>query len=242
MEKQLQNEGLKKSKIAKRDSIPSIWTKKSLMKRLERGPEARVKFVKSQIRNGIAFQIRSLRGRNHWSQPQLAEQIGTTQNQIYRLENPAKTKPTITSLEKIAAAFDVALMVRFVPFGQLIDWTTGTPRVDKGLSSTSLAVPSFAQEMASANSDQENVIQVPGYTENELSAQRRLPIQFLLDLQPPNVTRIDWFDKEFGKRVAPGIPQPQGEEDTLGPAAGIGVDADKQVALCGGGSDGRRRT
>ena len=65
---------------------------------------------------------------------------------IYRLENPSYGKPTVSTLKRIAAAFDVALIVRFVPFGQLIDWATGTPFVDNGLSPESLAVPSFSEE------------------------------------------------------------------------------------------------
>ena len=65
---------------------------------------------------------------------------------IYRLENPSYGKPTISTLKRIAAAFDVALTVRFVPYGQLIDWATGTPFVDNGLSPESLAVPGFSEE------------------------------------------------------------------------------------------------
>jgi hypothetical protein len=66
-------------------------------------------------------------------------EIGTTQNQIYRLENPAKTKPTISTLKKIANVFDVALVVHFVPFGHLIDWAAQ-------LSPTLLAPASFEEE------------------------------------------------------------------------------------------------
>ena len=79
----------------------------------------------------------------------MAEEIGTTQNQIYRLEKPTTAKPTISTLKRIAAVFDVALVVRFVPFGQLVHWASGTPFLDTGLSTESLVVPSFAQEKTS---------------------------------------------------------------------------------------------
>jgi len=79
------------------------------------------------------------------SQPRLAELVGTTQNQIYRLENPSTTKPTITTLKKVAAAFDVALVVRFEPFSQLVNWMSGTSFEDTGLSSESVAVPNFSE-------------------------------------------------------------------------------------------------
>jgi transcriptional regulator with XRE-family HTH domain len=146
MEKQSQKDASASSKIEKQNSTNSVWTPKALLKRLARSPESRAKFVESQISNGIAFQIRALRNRNQWSQPKLAEKIGTTQNQIYRLEKPATAKPTISTLKRIAAVFDVDLVVRFVPFSQGIAWASGTPFTDAGLSTASLAVPSFREE------------------------------------------------------------------------------------------------
>lgn len=91
-----------------------------------------------------------MRGRKGWNQSELAEKVGTTQNQIYRLEKPSVTKPTISTLKKIAAALDVALVVRFVPFRQLVDWVSGTPFVDTGLSTEAFAVPSFEMEQSLA--------------------------------------------------------------------------------------------
>ncbi len=148
MEKQSQKDASASSKIEKLNSTNSVWTQKALLRRLARSPESRTKFVESQISNGIAFQIRALRNRNQWSQPKLAKEIGTTQNQIYRLEKSATARPTISTLKRIAAIFDVALVVRFVPFSQIIAWASGTPFTDTGLSTASLAVPSFRQEYA----------------------------------------------------------------------------------------------
>src|SRR2546429_2381680 len=108
MEKQSPKDASANSKMEKPNSTNSIWTQKALLRRLARSPESRAKFVASHISNGIAFQIRALRNRNRWSQPKLAEEIGTTQNQVYRLENSSKTKPTISTLKKLAAVFDVA--------------------------------------------------------------------------------------------------------------------------------------
>jgi transcriptional regulator with XRE-family HTH domain len=78
--------------------------------------------------------------------------VGMNQNAISRLESEWYGRPTISTLKRLAAALDVALVVRFVPFSQLIDWVSGTPFVDSGLSTSSLAVPSFAEEM---NKEQE---------------------------------------------------------------------------------------
>ena len=46
----------------------------------------------------------------------------------------------------MARAYDVALVVRFVPFSQFTDWVSGTPFLDRGISSNSLRVPSFEEE------------------------------------------------------------------------------------------------
>jgi ribosome-binding protein aMBF1 (putative translation factor) len=105
------------------------------IQRLRRSRMARERFVESHLSKGLAFQIRSLREREEWSQQKLADQIESNQNAIYRAENPNyDCQQTLSTLRKIAAAFDVGLMVRFVPFSELLDWTTSTPRIIKGLS------------------------------------------------------------------------------------------------------------
>ncbi len=72
--------------------------------------------------------------------------VGMNQNAISRLESPHYGKQTLTSLKRLAAAFDVALVVRFVPFTQLVNWVSGTPFVDAGLSTQALSVPNFSEE------------------------------------------------------------------------------------------------
>jgi transcriptional regulator with XRE-family HTH domain len=87
-----------------------------------------------------------MRDNEPWSQQELAEKVGMTQNRISLLENPYKAKPTLTTLKRIAAAFDVALVVRFVPFSELVKWVTGTPYEERGLSRSSMAIPGFERE------------------------------------------------------------------------------------------------
>lgn len=119
-----------------------------MLQRLRRGRNVRSRFVESHISKTLAFQIRSLRDKEGWSQQRLAEKIDSNQNAIYRAENPNYGKQTLTTLKKIAAAFDVALIVRFVPFSELADWVSGTPRIDIGLSMNALAVPCFDIEFS----------------------------------------------------------------------------------------------
>jgi len=117
-----------------------------LHRRLKRSKEARTQFVSSQIDKGIAYQIRALRDRQDLSQERLSEIVGMNQNAISRLESPRYGRPTISTLKRLAASFDVGLIVRFVPFSQLVSWVSGTPFLDSGLSTGSMAVPSFEEE------------------------------------------------------------------------------------------------
>jgi transcriptional regulator with XRE-family HTH domain len=120
-----------------------------LQRRLKRGRETRAQFVSSQIDKGIAYQIRALRDRQDLSQERLSGIVGMNQNAISRLESPRYGRPTISTLKRLAAAFDVALIVRFVPFSHLVNWVSGTPFVEKGLSTENMAVPSFEDEKRS---------------------------------------------------------------------------------------------
>jgi transcriptional regulator with XRE-family HTH domain len=62
-------------------------------------------------------------GRN-LSQGELAERAGMKQSRISLMENPSYEGLNINTLRRLAAAFDVALIVRFVPYGELLGWAT----------------------------------------------------------------------------------------------------------------------
>ena len=101
--------------------------------------EYRNAFVSSHINNGIPFQIRTMRNNRNLKQEDLGKLAGMRQEAICRIENPNYSSFTLKTLKAIAAAFDVALMVRFVPFSELVKW-------DLKLSAHSLEVPSFDQD------------------------------------------------------------------------------------------------
>lgn len=102
-------------------------------------PEYRHQFVEEEINVGIAFQIRSLRGRQDLTQVKLAELIDVKQSLISQWENPNYGKYTLGTLKELAKAFDVGLLVRFVPFNMLVDWTIN-------LTSDAIAPPNFSEE------------------------------------------------------------------------------------------------
>lgn len=96
-------------------------------------------YVASHINAGIPFQIRAIRKSRDLTQKALAKLSGMTQNRISKLENPDGAEPNIRTLRSIASAFDCALVVRFVPYSELVDWTTS-------LGVGSLDVPSFSED------------------------------------------------------------------------------------------------
>jgi transcriptional regulator with XRE-family HTH domain len=104
-------------------------------------PEFRKQLIDEHINVGVAFQIRSLRDRQKLTQAKLSELLGDKRKQplISEWENPNYGKYTLATLKDLAKAFDVGLLVRFVPFSTLVDWT-----VD--LTSNAIAPPSFSEE------------------------------------------------------------------------------------------------
>ena len=107
-----------------------------------RDPEYRKAFGED-VGTGLAFQIRHLRDRRGWSQEELAHRTGPTTHQetIAQWEDPDYGRYTLKSLKQLAAAFDVALVVRFAPFNELIEWTAN-------LSPEKLTPKSFGEEIA----------------------------------------------------------------------------------------------
>ena len=106
-----------------------------------RDPEFRKQFIDEHINVGIAFQIRSLRNRQNLTQANLAELLGVKQPLISEWENPNYGKYTLGTLKDLAKVFDVGLLVRFLPFSTLVDWT-----VD--LTSDAIAPPNFHEEQS----------------------------------------------------------------------------------------------
>ncbi len=93
----------------------------------------------ADVGTGLAFQIKLLREKNGWTQQQLAERAGGQQETISQWENPNYGSYTLNSLKSLAAAFDVALMVKFAPFSELVEWSAD-------LTPERLAPPSFTEE------------------------------------------------------------------------------------------------
>lgn len=100
----------------------------------------RLGVVNSQIEIDLPFQIRALRKQRGWTQPRLASEANMKQPRISSMERPGATRFSLETLRRLAEAFDVALLVRFAPFGELLDWS------DR-FSPDDFHVPGFEQEL-----------------------------------------------------------------------------------------------
>jgi transcriptional regulator with XRE-family HTH domain len=99
----------------------SVTSKLKLLAKL-RNPEYRDAYVEESVATSLPFQIKALREQpgREWSQAELGERAGMRQNAISRLEDAESGTPSITTLLRLARAFDVALLVKFVPFSKLL--------------------------------------------------------------------------------------------------------------------------
>ncbi|MBS1842735.1 MAG: helix-turn-helix transcriptional regulator [Acidobacteria bacterium] len=96
--------------------------KQKWIEKLKKGKPYREAFVTSQISVGIPFQIRALREQRGLGQKQLAEAAGMLQPRISAMEKPGNGSLNLETLKRLAGAFDVGLIVKFVPFTELTQW------------------------------------------------------------------------------------------------------------------------
>lgn len=80
-------------------------------------------YVAEYLHTNIAYQIRALRKQRNWDQKQLAAVAGMLQPRISALENPSNSKLNLHTLLRLASAFDLALIMRFATFSDLLNWS-----------------------------------------------------------------------------------------------------------------------
>jgi transcriptional regulator with XRE-family HTH domain len=105
-------------------SLPTIIRKRQSIVRALGRKGYRDAYVGQHIKRGIAAQVRAMREDRGWTQAELGEQLGRKQPNVARLEDEDYGKYNLGTLAKVASAFDVALVVRFVRFSQLVDYTS----------------------------------------------------------------------------------------------------------------------
>ena len=103
-----------------------LQSKTALIAKLLTNKDFREAYVYEHVRNGVPFQIRAMREERGWKQGKLGEISGKPRNVISRLENPNYGTLTLKTLLEMASAFEVALLVKFVPFSRLLREYTDT--------------------------------------------------------------------------------------------------------------------
>lgn len=89
----------------------------------------------------LPFQVRGLRKDRGLSQGELAALVGMAQPRISEIEKPGERSLNIDTLLRIASGLDVALQIRFVPFGELVSWS-------ENFDPDNFQIPSFDDELA----------------------------------------------------------------------------------------------
>lgn len=95
--------------------------------------------IAAQIEVDLPLQLKALRKERGWSQPEMERRTGMKQSRFPLMERPGGASFTLDTLRRLAEAFDVALIVRFAPFGEFLDWS-------KDFNPETFTVPSFGQQ------------------------------------------------------------------------------------------------
>lgn len=86
------------------------------------GRDARESYIRSKLSVLLPAQIRSLRLRREMKQAELGAEAEMKQGRISVLERIGEVSFSIETLIKLAAAFRVGLMVKFVPMREMLAW------------------------------------------------------------------------------------------------------------------------
>jgi transcriptional regulator with XRE-family HTH domain len=127
-----------------------VSTKKTT-ERLKTSKQHRAAYVASQINIGIPFQIRALRKQRDWEQKRLAAEADMAQPRISAMESPGYGNFNLETLKRLASAFDVALVVRFAPFSELMRWSDN-------FSPDDFQVLGFNEELEKVDTSTDNVV------------------------------------------------------------------------------------
>lgn len=84
---------------------------------------SRTSYIKAKIGVLVPSQIKALRLKSNMrSQADLAKEAGMHRSRISMLETPGCANMTLETLSRLAAAFRVGLVVKFVPLSEMLDW------------------------------------------------------------------------------------------------------------------------
>jgi len=93
------------------------------MSKLMSDVETRTSYIRAKLGILVPSQIKALRLKSEMPrQADLAKAAHVQQSRISMFETPGAANITLETLSRIAAAFKVGVMVRFVPFSEMLGW------------------------------------------------------------------------------------------------------------------------
>lgn len=114
--------------------------------------EYRDAYTEAQLSIGIPFQIRALRKARGWTQAELAKRCGMKQSQLSYIEQAGRVSPSaLRTLYRLSSAFDIGLLVQFVPFSELV-------LREAVFDPKTFNVPSFGDDKVGKTSDSTDVM------------------------------------------------------------------------------------
>ncbi len=142
-------------------------------------------YVLEHIKTGVPYQIQAVRKQRGWTQKELGIRADKPQTVISRLENTEYGNLNLRSLIEMASAFDVALLVKFVPFSRFVSEF-------ENVSMDNLGASSFEEEVGAMEPSHHNVaaptkvINQKVDVESNLEEMFRLQIESTDDLEEAN--------------------------------------------------------
>lgn len=103
-----------KKRIKKKVIVPESISQ-HIEEEYRKSKEFRKAYDEEVLRLKIAYKIAQLRKSRHLTQRELAEKVGTTQQNISRLEDLANTQINLHTLTKLAMALNARLTIDLVP-------------------------------------------------------------------------------------------------------------------------------
>lgn len=125
------------------DQLSTMSEKCRLTDRLK-DRKYREAYIRASISVNLPSQIRALRLALPMTQQEFAAEAEMKQPRISAMEKPGATKFNIETLVRLAAAFRVGLIVKFVPVSEMVAW-------ENGFSQDSFIVAPFESDMGLRN-------------------------------------------------------------------------------------------
>lgn len=99
-----------------------MFERSELISKLKQDRKAREAYLRSKLNVLIPAQIRSLRLKHEMTQISLGQESEMKQARISAMESPGEVNFNLQTLVRLASAFRVGLVVKFVPFSELLQW------------------------------------------------------------------------------------------------------------------------